>query len=219
MRSPFHLLSAIRDYAKIASADPAAVRLAFLAIKRHNAMQSLLELSHLVSEVKSLHSSVVLEIGSHLGGTLFCWSRVSQPGSLMISLDLQDDPSDPRTTVQAVEQAVLPKTQKRTFIRADSHQQSVRDQVAIALDGHPVDFLFIDGDHSYDGVRLDFEMYRGFVRKGGLIAFHDIIPNRRAANYGVAKFWQEIKSKYQSREFIDPWMEENTGMGIGVISV
>jgi hypothetical protein len=33
--------------------------------------------------------------------------------------------------------------------------------------------LFIDGDHRYEGVRRDFEMYSPLVGAGGLIAFHD----------------------------------------------
>jgi len=38
------------------------------------------------------------------------------------------------------------------------------------------DFLFIDGDHTYEGVEGDFEMYSPLVRRGGIIAFHDIVP-------------------------------------------
>lgn len=35
------------------------------------------------------------------------------------------------------------------------------------------DLLIIDGDHSFDGVKRDFENYRSFVRDGGLILFDD----------------------------------------------
>ena len=44
------------------------------------------------------------------------------------------------------------------------------------LGGAELDFLFIDGDHSYAGVKQDFEKYSGYVKRGGLIAFHDIRP-------------------------------------------
>ena len=37
-----------------------------------------------------------------------------------------------------------------------------------------VDFLFIDGDHSLEGVKLDDEQYGQLVRSGGIIAFHDV---------------------------------------------
>jgi len=36
-----------------------------------------------------------------------------------------------------------------------------------------VDLIFIDGDHSYDGCRGDIEAWTPFLRKGGIVAFHD----------------------------------------------
>ncbi len=37
----------------------------------------------------------------------------------------------------------------------------------------PIDILFIDGDHSYKGVIRDYNLFSPFVRKNGLILFHD----------------------------------------------
>lgn len=37
-----------------------------------------------------------------------------------------------------------------------------------------LDFVFIDGDHSYEGVKADIEAWRPKVRSGGMIAGHDI---------------------------------------------
>jgi predicted O-methyltransferase YrrM len=43
-----------------------------------------------------------------------------------------------------------------------------------AASGEPaVDFVFIDGDHSYDGLREDWEAWSGLVGAGGFIALHD----------------------------------------------
>lgn len=36
-----------------------------------------------------------------------------------------------------------------------------------------IDFVFIDGDHSYDGCRADIAAWTPFVKPGGVIAFHD----------------------------------------------
>lgn len=52
-----------------------------------------------------------------------------------------------------------------------------------------IDVLFIDGDHSYKGVKADYEKYEPFVKKGGLILMHDVTYPR----YGVKDFWKEIK--------------------------
>jgi predicted O-methyltransferase YrrM len=36
-----------------------------------------------------------------------------------------------------------------------------------------IDILFIDGDHSYDGVKSDWEAYKGFLNVGSVVIFHD----------------------------------------------
>ncbi|WP_286049656.1 class I SAM-dependent methyltransferase [Rheinheimera sp. KL1] len=47
--------------------------------------------------------------------------------------------------------------------------------------GHDeIDLLFIDGDHSIDGCRADFELYAPRVAVGGYIIFHDIFPKHCA---------------------------------------
>jgi len=46
------------------------------------------------------------------------------------------------------------------------------EQAAKCWDG-PISLLWIDGDHSYPATRLDFDLWSGFVRVGGTIAFHD----------------------------------------------
>lgn len=52
------------------------------------------------------------------------------------------------------------------------------------------DFVFIDGDHTYDAVFQDFEMYLPKVKKGGLVFMHDSRMNRGGANFhvGSSKF-------------------------------
>lgn len=71
-------------------------------------------------------------------------------------------------------------------IVGSSHDNNILKQ---ATDNGPYDLLFIDGDHTYEGVKQDFEFYTPLVKPGGLILMHDIC-NR---NTGVPKFWEEIK--------------------------
>jgi len=52
-----------------------------------------------------------------------------------------------------------------------------------------IDVLLIDGHHSYEIVKADYEKYEPFVRPGGLILMHDV-TNRR---WGVKDFWKEIE--------------------------
>lgn len=49
--------------------------------------------------------------------------------------------------------------------------------------------LFIDGDHSYEGVKSDYEAWEPFVVSGGVIVFHDIRVD------GVRQLLDEITEK------------------------
>lgn len=53
-----------------------------------------------------------------------------------------------------------------------------------------VDMLFIDGDHTYEGVAADWSLYHRLVRPGGLIAFHDSVC--RVESFGVARFLDDL---------------------------
>jgi len=73
-------------------------------------------------------------------------------------------------------------------------------------------YVHIDGDHSYEGVKLDFELFWPRVEKGGFLAIHDIgSPDKDGNVYGTRKFWEEIKrlGKYKLIE-----IRENPGVGI-----
>lgn len=57
-----------------------------------------------------------------------------------------------------------------------------------------LDFIFIDGDHSYEGIRRDWEDWSVKLRLGGFIALHDTsIPtfNLDIAKLGSYQFYQE----------------------------
>ena len=60
------------------------------------------------------------------------------------------------------------------------------------LKGEKLDLLFIDGDHTYRSVLADWLIYKNFVAKGGIIAFHDCVGNDDG--FGVPKLLKKIKS-------------------------
>jgi len=69
----------------------------------------------------------------------------------------------------------------QSFVKGDSKTVPWNQQI---------DVLLIDGDHSYDGVRTDYERFEPHVKEGGLILLHDAMWGHK----GVRKFfWDEIK--------------------------
>lgn len=58
----------------------------------------------------------------------------------------------------------------------------------------PVDFVFIDGDHSYEGLRGDWEAWRKLVAPDGIIALHDSRSSgeRNIEDAGSVIFTREV---------------------------
>lgn len=70
----------------------------------------------------------------------------------------------------------------------------------------PIDLVFIDANHSYRGVKRDFEINRAFPHR--FLAFHDIAGSPARKTSGVAAFWRELDEGYK-REILRP----NTAVG------
>ena len=155
----------------------------------------------------------VLEIGTFRGGTLFVLARLSLPDATLISLDLPYSGfgSFSRKLQEPLFRSFTRGRQRLLLLREDSHSEETRSSVAKALNG-PLDLLFIDGDHSYDGVKSDFEMYSPLVREAGIVAFHDIANTR--TDYGVGRFWNEVKNSFKFREIVNVSASEAPGIGV-----
>jgi hypothetical protein len=63
-----------------------------------------------------------------------------------------------------------------------------------------VDLLHIDGFHSYESVKQDFQTWLPKMNINGVILLHDIHVRRNT--FGVYKFWQEVKEKFKTIEFV-----------------
>lgn len=178
--------------------------------------EELIQMLDLLRETQPRH---IMEIGSEAGGTFWLWCQVAALGGIKISVDKPDGASgshrfaEPQALAQRTEEfkGFAPRVE---VVTGDSHSPLVRSRVRTVLGEELLDFLFIDGDHSYEGVKSDFDEYRELVRRGGLIAFHDIKDTEfhRARGCFVADFWAELSAEGK-REFSSPCQWG----GIGVV--
>jgi predicted O-methyltransferase YrrM len=176
-----------------AESGPRNVLLARRA-KQRGAAQKIRELAALCRFLRKRNPRSVLEIGTLRGATLWTWSTLASPDALLIAVDL-NEPSSP---------LAVRDTQRVEFVKGDSHRPETRERVERILDGRRLDLLFIDGDHTYDGVRQDFEMYAPLVGEGGSVVFHDILRHSDPEDSEVHRFWEELESRYETRELVDP---------------
>ncbi|MBM3254640.1 MAG: class I SAM-dependent methyltransferase [Candidatus Omnitrophica bacterium] len=182
-------------------------------IKPSQVKKEILKLLIILNRIKP---NSVLEIGTESGGTLFLFTRVASEDATIISIDLPGGPFGggyPKWRVPFYKSFALPN-QKIHLLRADSHDETTLEKVKTILTGREIDFLFIDGDHTYEGVKKDFEMYSPLVKKNGIIALHDIVPHLRRPNCKVSRFWNEIKFKYDHVEIVNDWNQNWAGIGV-----
>jgi cephalosporin hydroxylase len=162
----------------------------------------------------------VLEIGTAQGGTLFLLTRVAAPDALLVSVDLrrgQFGGGYPRWRVPLY-RSFAREAQRVELVLGDSHEPHTRDRIHSLLDGRDLDLLFVDGDHTYEGVRQDFNDYSPLVRPGGLVAFHDIVPGgpgKHGDPGGVPIFWSELKAtRSDVSELVEDWEWGSCGIGL-----
>ena len=164
----------------------------------NGALQKPSEFGELLGVVRRMQPSVIVEIGAAGGGATYGF-RLAAPDAEVIGIDVDAESAT---------------------ISGDSHAPATFIALEDVLHGRGIDVLFIDGDHSYDGVRQDFETYARLVRPGGLIAFHDILDHPMYPQFEVHRFWRELTATREHREFVDPEADWGWGQwgGIGVIT-
>lgn len=110
-------------------------------------------------------------------------------------------------------QEILPKIQNHNdLLYADFSRllQSTFDEARDHFADDSVDLLHIDGFHTYEAVKHDFETWLPKMSKRGIVLFHDV--NVRERDFGVWKFWDESSEKYEHFTFLH-------GHGLGVLAV
>jgi predicted O-methyltransferase YrrM len=175
------------------------------------------EILGLLKILKEKNPGVVIEIGTYSGGTLFLLSRVAAEDATIISIDFPDvrfGGGYPLWRIPLYKAFILPK-QRLHLIRADSHSPETLSRVKEILVGNKVDLLFIDGDHSYEGVKKDFQVFSRLVKNSGIIAIHDIVIHPIETGVEVNRLWDEIKeSKYEYTEIVSDWNQGTCGIGV-----
>lgn len=158
--------------------------------------QTKAELIFILDVVQKADPSTIVEIGSAQGGFLFMLSYILKGmNKTFISIDPWYKGTKYGKSFKTYQNTVkklklhFPSNQY-LYIREDSASKNALNILKKMLKGKKIDFLFIDGDHSYEAVSNDFYIYKNLVKKNGIIALHDI-----GGYEGVIKVWNKIKEE------------------------
>lgn len=177
-------------------------------------LQNPYEITSCLEFLKTKKIKNFMEIGTNEGGTFICWSRIAGTEGVKISIDWAHGPwGTTNFDVERRNNRIKEMGDEVYIINGDSHSLQIHNQIKQILEEKKLDFLFIDGDHSENGVKLDYFMYKEFVKNGGLIGFHDIKESDFHKNAGclVSNFWNDI-------EGVKYWFtSDNHWGGIGII--
>lgn len=172
------------------------------------------EIIQLAEFVYKLQPKIIVEIGTKFGGTFMIWNEILS--GVKISIDLVEGIHGGISRTDIDKRNAKFKqlyNDSCIFIEGNSHDKSTYDNLINILNNKTIDFLFIDGDHTYEGVKKDYEMYSSLVSKNGYIGFHDIndTQRHRDRNVYVSKLWNELKGEKIEFNVHKDWA------GIGVI--
>lgn len=143
------------------------------------------EMYQMLRHVADIKPQVIVEIGVDGGGSLATWKAAFKP-RLLIGIDTNE----------------RDELKDYTIIYSDSNDPKTVKELKRIIGGAPIDFLFIDGDHTYEAVKKDYQLFAPLVRPGGIIGFHDT-NNRGIEGVEVDQFMAELDAMqaYQTADY------------------
>jgi predicted O-methyltransferase YrrM len=141
---------------------------------------------------RDVRTGPVAEIGRFKGGSTVVFASALPEGAELWSYDLHVA-LRPDLSGELLD-GELEDALRRLGVAQKVHLV-VGDSRTVDPPGQPLELLFIDGDHSYQGAKADFERWGGFVRPGGHLLFHDAVDTGGYGNVypGVARAVSEVQ--------------------------
>lgn len=146
---------------------------------------------------------IFVELGTHSGNSYFSFCQAVIEAGLSTKCYAVD-------TWQGDEHAG--QYNEEIFAKVNAHHQGhyagfsrllrmTFDDAVTYFADESIELLHIDGLHTYEAVRHDFETWLPKLALGAVVMFHD--TNVRERNFGVWKLWEELQARYQNnREFV-----------------
>lgn len=158
--------------------------------------------------------NIFVELGTHSGNSYFAFCQSVQSNQLKTKCYAIDSWKGDLHAGNYSEDIYL-KVKKNNDLHYGDFSHLLRMQFDAALNqfkDHSIDLLHIDGLHTYEAVKHDFETWLPKLSKNAIVLFHD--TNVRERDFGVWQYWEELKKSYPYHlEFLHSY-----GLGVLIIN-
>ncbi|MEI7579997.1 MAG: class I SAM-dependent methyltransferase [bacterium] len=161
--------------------------------------------------VVNMKPRILVELGTYYGNSFFSFAQAVKDKNLVTKLIAVDTWQGDKHA-QFYGEEVLKRVQliKKKYFSQQKIEllKMTFDQALNSVENNSVDILHIDGLHTYDAVKHDFESWYPKISKNGIILLHDICEKKD--DFGVYKLWDELKARYHTIQF-------NHSSGLGIV--
>ncbi|WP_386340934.1 class I SAM-dependent methyltransferase [Xanthomonas citri pv. citri] len=151
--------------------------------------------------IEVMRPGILVELGTHRGASYLAFCQAIQRCAVQTKCYAVDTWEGDDHAGEYSEEVF--------FTLLDYHQRNYADfsrlmrmrfeEAVQYFDDGTVDLLHIDGLHTYEAVRGDFETWKSKLSRRAVVLFHDI--NVRERDFGVWRYWAEMRERYPSFEF------------------
>jgi len=162
--------------------------------------------------VEATQPRVFVELGTHIGVSYFAFcesvARLGL-GTECFAVDTWHGDEHAGLYDESVYDSVR-EVNSRYYESFSRLLKSTFDEAVEEFDDSSIDLLHLDGLHTYEAVRHDFEMWLPKLSSSAVMLLHD--TNERKQDFGVYQVMAELRDQYPTFEFMH-------GHGLGVVCI
>jgi hypothetical protein len=158
----------------------------------------------------ALKPKVFVELGTHFGASYFAFCQaIEQSGLKTKAFAVDHWQGDEHAGLYDKEVfEYVSKINNQAFSHFSNLLKMSFDEANKLFDDGSIDLLHIDGLHTYEAVKHDYELWLPKMSEKGVVIFHDTAV--KEGDFGVWRLMDELKTKF-------PYFEFSHGYGLGVL--
>ena len=152
--------------------------------------------------IRNIKPKIIVELGSERGVSFFSMCQAVKDGDLNIKLYAIDTWAGDKHSGFYSENTYKNFVKYKNKYYSELDIEILRmffDEAVSKFKNSSIDLLHIDGLHTHEAVKHDYETWLDKVKPSGTILFHDTVE--RGRGFGIYKLWDSLKLKNNSIEF------------------